>query len=142
MQGFDGAAFDRWLTTDPRDCPSDEACVICGDEPEYDYDGGGQWGTVVWGRNQLPVCSLECACTVAAGVEDPAGRVAASRCVLDQLCRSDDYLPATITTASGNTMVGTILASAGGCVSLEDGETGGLAIVPWARVTDVVDLSV
>lgn len=38
MQGFPGAAFDRWLTTDPREADADAFEAWCEENDSDDYD--------------------------------------------------------------------------------------------------------
>lgn len=139
--GFDGRAFDQWLTTDPRTEPTEDACVICGEEPEIDYDGGCQWGTVEWARNVVPVCCIECAVSVALNADTAAERVQAVRWCWEQLTSSDEYLPITLKLRSGRELIGTLISSAGEHLTVED-EDGGLSIVPWSRVADVADIDI
>ena len=47
MRDFDGAAFDRWLTTDPRD--TREECPECGDCDLVETDCGHEaWECHTW----------------------------------------------------------------------------------------------
>jgi len=131
------SSYDRWLTTDPREEVGEYDCGVCGERAELEAgERPAAWGTVEYARHVVPVCSLECAASVVLDA-DEGDRVAALRWVWEQLTRSDEYLPVQLGLRGGKALVGTLVASAGEHLTVEDADTGGLSIVPWDRVERV-----